>query len=56
MVDIEATEILLATMKFVDILLTERPANTVVPPVCVMLLEAVRSLPKSSVPTNRFVI
>jgi hypothetical protein len=55
-VDIEATEILLAVMKFVDILLTERPFSIVVPPVCVMLLEAVRSLPKSSVPTNRFVI
>jgi hypothetical protein len=49
-VDIEATEILLATIKFVDIVVTERPASTVVPPVCVILLAAVSIPPTPSVP------
>ena len=56
LVDNEVVEMLLALRKLVDIVVTERPASTVVPPVCVILLEAVRALPKSSVPTKRFVI
>jgi hypothetical protein len=52
----EFVEMLLALRKLVDIVATERPASTVVPPVCVILLVAVRALPKSSVPTKRFVI
>ena len=37
-VEIEATEMLLATIKFVLIVFTERPDSTVVPAVCVILL------------------
>ena len=51
-----ALQILLELIWLVLSVLTERPASVVVPPVCVILLEAVRALPKSSVPTYRFVI
>ena len=56
LVDNEFVEILLALIKFVLIVFTDNPARVVVPPVCVILLATVRALPKSSVPTNRFVI
>ena len=49
-------EILHAEIKLVLIVFTDNPLSLVVPPVCVILLVAVRRLPKSSVPTNRFVI